>query len=347
LRRVAAIWQPSAAAAPPGSPRHQAALRRDAPSGSFRLAVTPALSAHRPLPHHFPGRDPAAAFVFELVLARPRFGFRSIGRSFIVRSSLNRFVPSLRCSFPSRPFVTPLTMPSPRRRRCRGKTPQPLSPHMEATSAAAASATTAPSPCVVRLPTSSPAPVDCANVDPATIPIPPSPSLDARMDLPPLRVPLFVPEPDTQASAATAAASSAGVELEASHHNPANVPDAVLRQQKLAGLAEWRTSIVARVGAATAAAILVDVDTALPAIVDDPSVSLQELNVTCGALNELLIEMAATYFAPNRSLSLLQASLDRTAARLAGPSTPSPVERPSSRSPPPRLPIQKRSVRRP
>ncbi|KAG5457570.1 MAG: hypothetical protein BJ554DRAFT_2378, partial [Olpidium bornovanus] len=137
------------------------------------------------------------------------------------------------------------------------------------------------------------------------------------MDLPTLCVPLFVPEPDTQAAAAaTAAASSVSVGLEASHHNPANAPDAVLRQQKLAGLAEWLPSIVAHVGAATAATILVDVDTDFPAIIDDL--------VTCGALDKRLIEMAATYCAPNRSLSLLQASLDGMATRLASPSTLSP-----------------------
>ncbi|KAG5462114.1 MAG: hypothetical protein BJ554DRAFT_5590, partial [Olpidium bornovanus] len=166
------------------------------------------------------------------------------------------------------------------------------------------------------------------------------------MDLPPLRVPLFIPKqaaPDATPAATPAAApaaSSARVGLEASRHNPATAPavDALLRQQKLAGLAEWRASIVARVGAATPAAILTDVDAALPAIVDDQSISLQELSVTCASLDERLIEMAASYRAPSRSLSLFQASLDRTAARLADPPT---TVRPStatahipSRSPP-------------
>ncbi|KAG5462466.1 MAG: hypothetical protein BJ554DRAFT_5007, partial [Olpidium bornovanus] len=133
---------------------------------------------------------------------------------------------------------------------------------------------------------------------------------------------MFIPEqaPDATpaaTSAAAPAASSACVGLD----NTANAPDAVLRQQKLVGLAEWRTSIVARVGAVTAAALLTDVDAALPAIVDDPSISLQELSVTYASLDERLIEMAASYRAPSRSLSLLQASLDRTAARLADPLT--------------------------
>ncbi|KAG5457838.1 MAG: hypothetical protein BJ554DRAFT_2052, partial [Olpidium bornovanus] len=112
------------------------------------------------------------------------------------------------------------------------------------------------------------------------------------------------------------------------------------RQQKLAGLTEWRASIIARLGTVTAAALLTDVDAALPAIVDDLSISLQELSVTCASLDERLIEMAASYRAPSRSLSLLQASLDCTAARLADPSTtvrPStaPVRVPSQ-SPPAR-----------
>ncbi|KAG5455793.1 MAG: hypothetical protein BJ554DRAFT_4672, partial [Olpidium bornovanus] len=178
---------------------------------------------------------------------------------------------------------------------------------------------------------SSPAPVaasSSAPVDPAAVPIPPSPSLDARMDLQPLRVPLFISEqaaPDATPAATPAApaASSARVGLEARRQNPASAPagNALLRQQKLAGLAEWRASIVARVGAVTAAALLTNVDAALPAIVGDRSISLQELSVTCTSLDERLIEMAASYRAPSRSLSLLQASLDRTAARLADPST--------------------------
>ncbi|KAG5460478.1 MAG: hypothetical protein BJ554DRAFT_7469 [Olpidium bornovanus] len=215
------VSPPRRATAPPGRPRHQAALRRAAPSGSFRLAS--------------------------------------------------------------------------------------LSPHMEATSAAAASARTAPSPCVVRLPTSSPAPVDCANIDPATIPIPLSPSLDAPMDLPPLRVPLFVPEPDTQATVATttAAASSARVGLKDSHHNTANAPDASFVSRSLLDLMS---------GALQLLRVLV-----LPPL---PQFLSTLTPVTCGTLDEQLIEMAATYRAPNRSLSPLQASVDRTAARLASPSTP-------------------------
>ncbi|KAG5456256.1 MAG: hypothetical protein BJ554DRAFT_4050, partial [Olpidium bornovanus] len=121
------------------------------------------------------------------------------------------------------------------------------------------------------------------------------------MELPPLRVPLFILEQPAPAATPVAtptaapAASSARVRLEASCHNPANTPavDALLRQQKLAGLAGWRASIVARVGAATTAAILTDVDAALPAIVDGLSISLQELSVTCASLDERLIEMAA------------------------------------------------------
>ncbi|KAG5462578.1 MAG: hypothetical protein BJ554DRAFT_4567 [Olpidium bornovanus] len=161
------------------------------------------------------------------------------------------------------------------------------------------------------------------------------------MDLPPFRVPLFIPEqaaPDATPAATPAAApaaSSARVGLEASCHNPASAPavDALLQQQKLAGLAEWRASIVARVGAATAAAILTDVDAALPAIVDDPSISLQELSFTCASLDERLIEMAASYRAPSRSLSLLQASLDRTAPRLVDPSTTDRSPSPTSSRP--------------
>ncbi|KAG5459819.1 MAG: hypothetical protein BJ554DRAFT_8223 [Olpidium bornovanus] len=114
LRRAAAIRQPFAAAAPPGGPRPQAALRCAAPSGSFRLAITPPLSVARAAPAPpgcpppprppqrrpirqlppyrrardkcpppaaapFPRRDPAAAFVFELVPAHRAFVFiRSI-----------------------------------------------------------------------------------------------------------------------------------------------------------------------------------------------------------------------------------------------------------------------------
>ncbi|KAG5462544.1 MAG: hypothetical protein BJ554DRAFT_4676, partial [Olpidium bornovanus] len=146
-----------------------------------------------------------------------------------------------------------LTMPSPRRRRRKGATPLPLSPHVTATRAAppqTAMAPSNPSNSAVRSAASSPAPVD-----PAAVPIPPSPSLDARMDLPPLRVPLFIPEqaaPDATPAAtpAATAAPSARIGLEASCQNPASAPavDALLRQQKLAGLAEWRASIVARVG---------------------------------------------------------------------------------------------------
>ncbi|KAG5462412.1 MAG: hypothetical protein BJ554DRAFT_5268, partial [Olpidium bornovanus] len=223
-------------------------------------------------------------------------------------------------------------MPSPRRRRRKGATPLPLSPHVTATQTAPSPTAIAPSNSsnfAVRSAASSPAPVaasspapvaasSSAPVDPAAVPIPPSPSLDARMDLLPLRVPLFIPEqaaPDATPAATPAApaASSACVGLEASRQNPAFAPavDALLRQQKLAGLAEWRASIVARVGAVTAAALLTDIDAALPAIVNDPSISLQELSVTCASLDERLIEMAASYRAPSRSLSLLQASLDR------------------------------------
>ena len=220
----------------------------------------------------------------------------------------------------------------------------PLSPHVAPTRATApptvASATVvAP---VVRSAASSPAPVE-----PAAVPIPPSPTLDAQMDLPPLHVPLFVPEPAVPSASFAPAASSATAPpvspvprpgVEASCHNPANASDsfALLRQQKLAGLEQWRASIVARVGAETAAAILTDVDAALPSIVDDPAISLRELSVTCAALDERLLGLATTY-ASNRSLSLLQASLDRTAARLARPSMrASTPQRVSSQSPPPR-----------
>ncbi|KAG5461225.1 MAG: hypothetical protein BJ554DRAFT_6614, partial [Olpidium bornovanus] len=125
------------------------------------------------------------------------------------------------------------------------------------------------------------------------------------MDLPPLRVPLFIPEPaalDATPTATPAATPAAPAASSAPAENPASAPavDTLLRQQKLTGLAEWRASIVARVGAVTAAALLTDVDTALPAIVDDPSILLQELSVTCASLDERLIEMAASYRAPSR-----------------------------------------------
>ncbi|KAG5457796.1 MAG: hypothetical protein BJ554DRAFT_2103, partial [Olpidium bornovanus] len=208
-------------------------------------------------------------------------------------------------------------MPSPRRRRRKGTTPLPLSPHITATRTAlppTAIAPSNPSNSAVRSAASSPALVaasSSAPVDPATVPIPPSPSFDARITLPPLRVPLFIPEqtaPDATSAATPAAPAASSARVE----NPASAPaiDVLLRQQKLAGLAEWHASIVARVGAVTAAPLLTDVDATLPAIVDDPSISLQELSVTCASLAEHLIEMAASYRAPSRSLSLLQASLD-------------------------------------
>ncbi|KAG5463392.1 MAG: hypothetical protein BJ554DRAFT_7979, partial [Olpidium bornovanus] len=64
-------------------------------------------------------------------------------------------------------------MPSPRHRRRKGATPLPLSPHVTATRTAPLPPAIAPSN---RSAASSPAPVD-----PAAVPIPPSPSLDARM----------------------------------------------------------------------------------------------------------------------------------------------------------------------
>ncbi|KAG5459424.1 MAG: hypothetical protein BJ554DRAFT_173, partial [Olpidium bornovanus] len=236
-------------------------------------------------------------------------------------------------------------MPSPRCRRRKGAMPLPLplSPHITATRTALPPASN-PSNSAVRSAASSPAPVaasSSAPVDPAAVPIPLSPSFDTRMDLPPLRVPMFVPEQALDATpAATPAAAPAASSARVGLNNTANALDAVLRQQKLAGLAEWLASIVARVGAVTAVALLTDIDAALPAIVDDPSISLQELSVTCASLDEHLIEMAASYRAPSRSLSLLQASLDRTAARLADPSTTvrplTATARIPSRSPPAR-----------
>ncbi|KAG5459372.1 MAG: hypothetical protein BJ554DRAFT_227, partial [Olpidium bornovanus] len=200
-------------------------------------------------------------------------------------------------------------MPSPRRRRRKGATPLPLSPHVTATRTALPPPSN-PSNSSARSAALSPAPVaasSSAPVDPAALPISPSPSLNARMDLLPLHVPLFIPEqaaPDATPAATPAAPAASSARAE----NPASAP-------------AWRASIVARVGAVTAAALLTDVDAALPAIVDDQSISLQELSVTCATLDERLIEMAALYHAPSRSLSLLQASLDRTAARLADPLT--------------------------
>ncbi|KAG5455498.1 MAG: hypothetical protein BJ554DRAFT_5070, partial [Olpidium bornovanus] len=211
-------------------------------------------------------------------------------------------------------------MPSPRRRRRKGATPLPLSPHVTATSTAPSPPAIAPSN---RSAASSPAPVN-----PAVLPIPPLPSLDARMDLPPLCFPcsssnrprptplpppgpprplLCPPVPNSRRTAKT--------------RLPPLLSMLSFDSRSWLASLSGASSIVTRVGAVTAAALLTDVDATLPAIVDDPSISLQELNVTGASLDERLIEMAASYRAPSHSLSLLQARLDRTAARLVDPST--------------------------
>ncbi|KAG5459521.1 MAG: hypothetical protein BJ554DRAFT_67 [Olpidium bornovanus] len=198
---------------------------------------------------------------------------------------------------PPRRFAAPsprhhrATVPPPR------ATPLPLSPHVTATRTAPSPTAIAPSNSsnfAVRLAASSPAPVD-----PAAVPIPPSPSLDARMDLPPLRVPLFITRTGRarRHSHRHAHHASRFVRPCRTREEPP-IPGFCPSRRCSPLLAEWRASIVARVGAVTAAALLTDVDAARSAIVDDPSILLQELSVTCASLDERLFEMAASYREP-------------------------------------------------